>query len=119
MKKAQISLLTVLVLLLLAACGDSKSDLIGKWTGTESAGGGGTVTFNDNDSVLIEMGMFNNSFEWTVEDEILSLYTMKDDKRKLAYQYEIEKESKNNVTLYELDGEGNPIEGSTIKLSKE
>lgn len=118
MKKAQISLLTVLVLLLLAACDDSKSDLIGKWTGTESAGGGGTVTFNDNDTVLIEMGMFNNSFEWTIEDKVLNLYTTKDGEQKLSYQYEIEQESKDNVTLYELDEEEKRVEGATIKLSR-
>lgn len=118
MKKAQISLLTLLVLLLLAACGDSKSDLIGKWTGTESAGGGGTVTFNDNDTVLIEMGMFNNSFEWTIEDKVLNLYTTKDGEQKLSYQYEIEQESKDNVTLYELNEEGKRVEGATIKLSR-
>ena len=118
MKKVRFPLLAVLVLLLLAACGDSKSDLIGKWTGTESAGGGGTVTFNDNDTVLIEMGMFNNSFEWTVEDNTLNLYTTKDGEQELTYQYEIEQESKDNVTLYELDEEGNRVEGSTIKLSR-
>lgn len=118
MKKAQISLLTVIVLLLLTACSDSKSDLIGKWTGTESAGGGGTVTFNDNDTVLIEMGMFNNSFEWSVEDKVLNLYTTKDGEQELSYQYEIEQESKDNVTLYELDEEGKRVEGATIKLSR-
>lgn len=118
MKKTQISLLTVLMLLLLAACGYSKSDLIGKWTGTESAGGGGTVTFNDNDTVLIEMGMFNNSFEWTIEDKVLNLYTTKDGEQKLSYQYEIEQESKDNVTLYELNEEGKRVEGATIKLSR-
>lgn len=118
MKKALFPLLAVFVLFLLAACGDSKSDLIGKWTGTESAGGGGTVTFNDNDTVLIEMGVFNNSFEWTVEDNTLNLYTTKEGKQELSYQYEIEKESKDNVTLYELDEEGKRVEGSTIKLNK-
>jgi len=118
MKKARFPLLAVLVLLLLAACGDSKSDLIGKWTGTESAGGGGEVTFNDNDTVLIEMGMFNNSFEWTVGDKILNLYTTKDGEQELSYQYEIEQESKDNVTLYELDEEGKRVEGATIKLSR-
>lgn len=118
MKKARISLLMVLVLLLLAACGGSKSDLIGKWTGTESAGGGGTVTFNDNDTVLIEMGMFNNSFEWTVEDKVLNLYTTKDGKQELSYQYEIEQGSKDNVTLYELDEGGKRVEGAIIKLSR-
>lgn len=30
----------VLVAFLLAACGDSQSDLLGKWTYTESSGGG-------------------------------------------------------------------------------
>jgi len=118
MKKARFPLLAVLVLLLLAACGDSKSDLIGKWTGTESAGGGGTVTFNENDTVLIEMGIFNNSFEWTVENKVLNLYITKDGKRKLSYQYEIEQESKDNVTLYELDEEGKRVEGAIIKLSR-
>ena len=118
MKKARFPLLAVLVLFLLAACSDSESDLIGKWMGTESAGGGGTVTFNDNDTVLIEMGVFNNSFEWTIEDNTLSLYTTKEGKQKLSYQYEIEKESKDNVTLHELDKEGNRVEGATIKLSK-
>lgn len=109
----------VLLTFLLAACGDSRqSDLLGEWTGTESSGGGGTVTFNDNDTVLVEMGVFNNSFEWTVEGEVLNLYTTKDGEKQLAYQYEIEQADKENITLYELDEDGKRVEGATIKLSK-
>lgn len=108
----------VLLTFLLVACGDSQSDLLGEWTGTESSGGGGTVTFNDNDTVLVEMGVFNNSFEWTVEDEILNLYTTKDGEKQLAYRYEIEQADKENITLYELDEDGKRVEGATIKLSK-
>ncbi|WP_107838315.1 hypothetical protein [Metasolibacillus meyeri] len=108
----------VLLVLLLAACSSGKVDLVGEWMGTESAGGGGKVTFNDNDTVLVEMGLFNNSFEWEVEDDILKLYTTKNGEQQLAYQYEIEQESKENITLYELDSEGKRVDGSLIKLSK-
>ena len=107
-----------LMVFLLAACGSDQIDLIGEWTGTESSGGGGTVTFNENETVLIEMGVFNNSFEWIVEDNMLNLYTTKDGQQELAYQYEIEQEDKENITLYELDEDGNRVEGATIKLSK-
>lgn len=107
-----------LMVFLLAACGNDQVDLIGEWTGAESSGGGGTVTFNENETVLIEMGVFNNSFEWGVEDNLLNLYTTKDGKKELAYQYEIEQEDKENITLYELDEDGKRVEGATIKLSK-
>lgn len=111
-------LLVILLAFLLVACGDGESNLVGEWTGTESSGGGGTVIFNDNDTVLVEMGAFNNSFEWTIKDDVLNLYTTKDGEQQLAYQYEIKQESKKNITLYELDEEGKRVEGATIKLSK-
>ena len=49
---------------------------------------------------------------------MLNLYTTKDGQQELAYQYEIEQEDKENITLYELDEDGNRVEGATIKLIK-
>lgn len=103
----------------LAACnGDDETKLIGKWMGTESSGSGGTVTFDDNETVLVEMGVFNNSFEWAVEDDILKLYVTDDGKKQLAYEYEIKEESADNITLYELNEDRKRVEGATIKLNK-
>lgn len=108
----------LLFMLVVVACSDGENDLVGEWIGTESSGNGGTVTFNDNETLLVEMGAFNNSFDWTVEDSKLNLYTTNNGTKDLAYQYEIEQQSKDDITLYELDEEGNRVEGSVIKLTR-
>ena len=79
---------------------------------------GNLIEGMDNETVLVEMMVFNNSFEWAVEDNILKLYVTDDGKKQLAYEYEIEEESADNITLYELDEDGKRVEGATIKLSK-
>lgn len=79
---------------------------------------GNLIEGMDNETVLVEMMVFNNSFEWAVEDNILKLYVTDDGKKQLAYEYEIEEESADNITLYELDENGKRVEGATIKLSK-
>lgn len=118
MKRWRILMLVGLTCFLAACNGDDETKLIGKWMGTESSGSGGTVTFDDNETVLVEMGVFNNSFEWAVEDDTLKLYVTDDGKKQLEYEYEIEEKSANDITLYELDEDGKRVEGATIKLSK-
>lgn len=102
------------LLLLLVGCGNASSSLEGEWLGTDKNGGGGRVTFNEDHSVLVEMGLLNTSYQWDVEDDILLL--KRNDK--VAYKYKINQQNKDNITLQELDEEGKVGEGNDIQLNR-
>lgn len=102
------------LLLLLVGCGNVSSSLEGEWLGIDKNGGGGRVTFNEDHSVLVEMGLLNTSYQWDVEDDILLL--KRNDK--VAYKYKIDQQNKDNVILQELDEEGKVGEGNDIQLNR-
>lgn len=107
-----------LMVFLLAACGNNQVDLIGEWDANGSDGVAGSFNFKDNDLMTMDFGAMKFSYEWEVEENHLHIVDKKDGEVKREYQYEIEQEDTENITLYELDEDGKRVEGATIKLSK-
>ena len=108
----------VLIVFLLAACGNDQVNLEGEWDANGSDGVAGSFNFKDNDLMTMDFGAMKFSYEWEVEDNYLYIVDKKGGEVKREYQYEIEQEDKENITLYELDEDGKRVEGATIKLSK-
>ncbi|WP_432356010.1 hypothetical protein [Sporosarcina sp. A2] len=110
--------LGMILMLFLVACSNGKIDLNGEWDANGSDGVASSWDFKDNELLTMDFGAMKFSYEWEIEDNQLRLIDKKEGEVKREYIYEIEKESKDDVTLYELDEEGKRVEGATIKLSK-
>ena len=113
--------LVMILMLLLVACGKGEINLNGEWDANGSDGVASSWDFKDNELLTMDFGAMKLSYEWKIENNQLRLIDKKDGEVRREYVYEFEQESKDNVTLYELyelDEEGNRVEGSTIKLSR-
>lgn len=110
MKKLSVMFL----LFVLVGCGDKGSILEGEWLGTNDTGGGGTITFNEDQTALVNLGIFNRSYKWEVKGDILTLKT--DDEK--AYLYKINEKNKDSITLEELDEDGKETDGNDLHLNK-
>lgn len=108
----------MVLMLFLVACSNDKVNLNGEWDANGSDGVASSWDFQENELLTMDFGAMKFSYEWQVENNQLRIIGKKDGEVKREYVYEIEQESKDNVTLYELDEEGNRVEGSTIKLSR-
>ncbi|MEG0260957.1 MAG: hypothetical protein RR651_13895 [Lysinibacillus sp.] len=108
----------MVLLLFLVACSNGKVNLNGEWDASGSDGVASSWDFKDNELLTMDFGAMKFTYEWQVENSQLRIIDKKDGEVRREYVYEFEQESRDNVTLYELDEEENRVEGSTIKLSK-